>query len=888
MICNMCRSHLIDASHSAPVKVFVDLTQFPFAAIVHSLMATNPIVAVISLPFIALIYIFKKILGKPFNTPMFTGKDPKFHLLKLKLFKGLQQKSYHQAASFLNQHGFEPFVTLEDKSMVQAMFQDIWINKQQNLYATIHINKAVGKIIYTTFSAFTTDNAFISVDNTYAIPIRYPKNLIVQHIPKAPLDTIFQQLLNQLRRHNKASRLLALPALLSTGTKIRRFSIEQGIKQKLLYTKWKGQPGVTTCYHHPVNIAVRICSTCQMHVCESCYESYQEKYYCKNCFPQIGKAIQPSIPPATGPEAGFAGFGARVAAWLIDGVIISGIVAAIFVGLRYGITVLAGDAIYASLAFMLTQLMFMALVPFYFIAPIRHSGQTPGMRILGLRMMDQRGRNPDGGAALVRLAYFLFSCLFVFPFFGYLFVLFRKTKQGLHDQLAGTVVVTRHPVKKAIVSWSMLLVVMAVAGGYALQWASPWLNILRSFSTGAIASEVTLEERWLLPFDEDSQILYSFVGRGERIILTSATNGQAINIRSGDIIWTNGRLHNSTIQITSADETLPMLALQYSGSKFPLMLNFDSESGEIIWQRQLQTEAPALIFDKEIIVVYDMSRLWAYSTSNQLLWEKDLSEKFGIEYAVINGDILIVSESEEARKLTYLSRDSGNVLWEVTDPEYEPGYSLGRGYQFMIMLDGRSNLMFLPEQRLQWKSSQNVGYAVGGSGKAATNPTEETNLIFTTTSAVRSKDGKVLYAYPIGARFGCLSDSFLFLIHAQAAEKAAGSTVDPAAPTADLLVLDNHSGVTKKAFEGKHLFNLFKIAEDSTHIYMMANDYPNRQNAFRVASELLILDKKTLTLQEISVGNNITPHQIKILPDENLIFIPTFQHVGAYMIPDLN
>jgi hypothetical protein len=68
----------------------------------------------------------------------------------------------------------------------------------------------------------------------------------------------------------------------------------------------------------------------------------------------------------------------------------------------------------------------------------------------------------------------------------------------------------------------------------------------------------------------------------------------------------------------------------------------------------------------------------------------------------------------------------------------------------------------------------------------------------------------------------------------------------------------------------------------------MANDYPDRQNVFKVASELLILDKNTLSLQEIPAGNNITQHQIKIFPDDNLIFIPTHQHVGTYVLPDFH
>jgi hypothetical protein len=33
------------------------------------------------------------------------------------------------------------------------------------------------------------------------------------------------------------------------------------------------------------------------------------------------------------------------------------------------------------------------------------------------------------------------------------------------------------------------------------------------------------------------------------------------------------------------------------------------------------------------------------------------------------------------------------------------------------------------------------------------------------------------------------------------------------------------------------------------------------------------------------MGKNIPLYQIKIFPRDNLIFIPTYQHVGAYIIP---
>lgn len=67
------------------------------------------------------------------------------------------------------------------------------------------------------------------------------------------------------------------------------------------------------------------------------------------------------------------------------------------------------------------------------------SGQTPGMRLLRLRMIDAYGDSPSllrAGLRIVALSVsILFFCL------GYLWVGFSRDKRGLHDLIAGTYVV---------------------------------------------------------------------------------------------------------------------------------------------------------------------------------------------------------------------------------------------------------------------------------------------------------------------------------------------------------------------------------------------------------------------------------------------------------------
>jgi uncharacterized RDD family membrane protein YckC len=67
------------------------------------------------------------------------------------------------------------------------------------------------------------------------------------------------------------------------------------------------------------------------------------------------------------------------------------------------------------------------------------AGQTPGMRLLGLRVRGPDGRPPSFGRALVRLVGLLLAIVPLFA--GFLPVLFTERRRGLPDFLAGTVVV---------------------------------------------------------------------------------------------------------------------------------------------------------------------------------------------------------------------------------------------------------------------------------------------------------------------------------------------------------------------------------------------------------------------------------------------------------------
>jgi uncharacterized RDD family membrane protein YckC len=166
------------------------------------------------------------------------------------------------------------------------------------------------------------------------------------------------------------------------------------------------------------------------------------------------RAIPPKLParrPATGPVQHRevpAGFWIRLAAYLIDGII---------VGLPMMVAVTASTLLIvpamgrpqadslSPLAILLPSaggfltFLLSILYPLYFWGT---RGATPGKMLFNLRIVTEEGQSPIGTKqALLRLVgYFINSFTFGI---GFLLIAFSADKRGLHDRLAETSVVRR-------------------------------------------------------------------------------------------------------------------------------------------------------------------------------------------------------------------------------------------------------------------------------------------------------------------------------------------------------------------------------------------------------------------------------------------------------------
>jgi uncharacterized RDD family membrane protein YckC len=138
----------------------------------------------------------------------------------------------------------------------------------------------------------------------------------------------------------------------------------------------------------------------------------------------------------------YAGLATRTAAFTLDLVLVAltFVTGAAFAAL---ITSLVGHLRPVWLVDLLAGIAWVVLSGTYFVAFWSAVGQTPGMRLLGVRVLDPAGRPPGLGRSLARLVGLVVAA--VPCFLGFLPILFDNRRRGLQDFIAGTVVVYTDP-----------------------------------------------------------------------------------------------------------------------------------------------------------------------------------------------------------------------------------------------------------------------------------------------------------------------------------------------------------------------------------------------------------------------------------------------------------
>ena len=151
--------------------------------------------------------------------------------------------------------------------------------------------------------------------------------------------------------------------------------------------------------------------------------------------------------PAAASDTAYEGLITRAIAFSIDAALIN--LAAIIVGVAVGLIVSIVDPPNSMDAALIALggLAWSVWIIAYFVIFWSTTGQTPGNRLLRIRVCDAADRTPlRPRRSFLRLVYLMLAALPLFA--GFLPILFDSRRRGLQDMLAGSVVVSaedEHP-----------------------------------------------------------------------------------------------------------------------------------------------------------------------------------------------------------------------------------------------------------------------------------------------------------------------------------------------------------------------------------------------------------------------------------------------------------
>lgn len=143
-------------------------------------------------------------------------------------------------------------------------------------------------------------------------------------------------------------------------------------------------------------------------------------------------AVQASL------QGRYAGAASRFVAYLVDATVSSGVFMLALTAISYAASLITGHTVTWSQDSVITGIMLAGWEFTYYAYSWATSGKTPGMALLGLRVVQPPGAPLRPSAAIIRTLAFPFS--FLLLGLGFIGILVQRDRRALHDLAAGTVV----------------------------------------------------------------------------------------------------------------------------------------------------------------------------------------------------------------------------------------------------------------------------------------------------------------------------------------------------------------------------------------------------------------------------------------------------------------
>jgi uncharacterized RDD family membrane protein YckC len=872
--CFFCGKEIDEHGRLAEVKIFADLTRYPYRALLQSIREFNVVISIIVLPIISFMYGLRKVLRQPLLSCILNSQLPKYRFTSIKVLEKPSRHSFERAYEFLRNRGFETVLDVEDVSMVQGNVERVMVNRAEKVYASIVCKRHSGRVQHVAFYSTTLTKTCICVDNAFTVDVELPPDMIVVHRPKLSIEKTYEQFIALLESYTETRVMLELKYLFWVWRKVRIVTIEKGIEQEKLFVKNKQPSHLSVCYSHPFSIAVRRCEGCGAPLCEACYTPFQGKHYCSNCLPQEAKSYFTHFIPLLPDRYEFAGISIRTVANSIDTVLLVAATALIYTVASQVLKLYVPGHSGTALSLVVTEIFFILGGFLYGIVPVVRFGQTAGKWMCGVRVIDHAGKRPDWIAAFIRYAYMVLSCLFLFPLLGYAPIVFRKTRQGIHDQLSRTFVVTRNGRTKSYITRPVSVVIAVVTVVLIVTEAIPLVDII----VNGYSPRILLEKEWEQRFNSESQFAQTILIRNHRCVLYNGRMIQSVDIRTGIPVWSIDSLTGVHFLEQSKKDGFPFIVYQKQDQS-TVLYNIEPDKGTIIWKISCRGITDNFLSSRDILIAHNERRLSAFSTiDGRVLWEYDSDSGIDLRRVILNDGVLVYGQCDSHKKYYYLDPLDGEVQWRMSTDSIYPGFALDHGYHLFTAPDGRGMLWYLPEQKRLWTSSFPVGYLSGYHSGSLQQDSLFPLLLYTNTMAIRGTDGTVLFNYPRNTRFIGENQRHLFLVRSLSSDNEQGIREE-------LYILDKKNGDVIKQWKEARVYGTVLIGESARAFYLGAHRSVPSFMTRGVPAELVKIDKLSLSHSYIVLGYNVLLMQCAPLRGDSLIFIPSFSQIGVYKLP---
>ena len=887
--CALCERPLDPSFVPADEKIFIDMTRFAFLPFCKELLRSRTMLLPLIFPIFVILYGVFKLLRRPFLSPYYICQTPKLHRVDLKNLRNFDTKSFNKSEAALLRIGFERLLDLEDRSRAQITFERLYLNRGNGAFASMFIQKLTGRVLYVEFFAITAGQKIISYINGEGISENDDPQIFIRYVGPITVEETWKLFAETLTKRGEALLVIEPRRLFPILSLVRIANITRGLAKKILIKSVGnaalGGTPISLCYHHPATLAVRVCATCHIPLCETCYREVQGAYYCQRCVPVDTTALKLVESPW-----GFVGVGPRMVAAVLDLciAIMSGITAFLpfyFIGRS-----LLHDH-WQAFAFIMAQPFFAAFIYWYFIFQVARKGQTFGKKIGGLHVIGRQGERPGLAAAAIRFAFSCISFLFIFPLIGYLFIPFRKNKNGFHDQLAGTYVVARNPKRKAIFSWllsvpALLLIIFIIAGA---------VIYLTGLSGNPIATEVALPKRWEIVKNENAPWgKVMILDRMSACLIADSASLSCLDMKKGDTIWRVTGLNNP--HVPDADTVGPLCIIELNDNATARLSYLDDRTGKKLWSTHIKASAGdnwSVIGDSNLIAIYTKDTLIVFSTQGESRWGKKLTSPLNVALhatTAVNDKSLRIWYKDggtKVRELT-LAAETGRLLKTTSRHSYQFMTALPGDYQLSVQPDHRQALYYLPDDRIIWSIEDSLEYISGFSREAVAGRGIPA-LFYGRSRAYRGEDGAIAFEYPRDATYLFAARDYLVLF--RVADSSTGAKKG-------FLIIDNTTGTLLHTFADTILVGLTLVTEDDRSLYFRANEYPSMpkgdslrdsssnicksKSPFSTTTMLIIMDKNDFSVQKQPIGKNLMFAWLRLFPEDRSFFISAPDRIGCY------